>query len=197
MNLLAHAFLAAPFPEDIQLGNFSADWVGGRRTAEAYPAGFRQGIQLHLHIDDFTDHHPVVQNTKARLREAGFGKYAPVIADVLYDHFLARDFGRWSPQEPLAAFTQRFYALLTRRRAELPVGVQRFLPHMVENDWLTNYAQPWGLDRAMAGLSRRASVGSGIERAGEEVRRHDAAYAADFAAFFPELREEVSGRVWE
>ncbi|MBC7447841.1 MAG: DUF479 domain-containing protein [Hymenobacteraceae bacterium] len=191
MNLLAHLFLAAHRPEDEQLGNFAADHVGSRRAVAAYPPGFRAGVELHHRIDSFTDQHPEVHKTKARLREAGFGKYAPVIADVLYDHFLARDFARYSPTESLAQFTQRMYALLQRRAPDLPAGVQRFLPHMVSHDWLVNYAHPWGFARALGGLAHRASAGSGIEAAADEIRRHDAAYAADFAAFFPELVEEL------
>lgn len=191
MNLLAHLFLARAWPEDAQLGNFSADWVGGRRATQAYPAGFQAGVALHHRIDSFTDRHPVVAKTKARLREAGFGKYAPVIADVFYDHFLARDFSRWSPEEPLALFAQRQYAFLNRRRLDLPPGVQGFLPYMIEHDWLTGYARPEGINRALAGLSRRASAGSGIEGAGAELMRHETAYAAEFAAFFPEILEST------
>ena len=191
MNLLAHLFLAARRPEDEQLGNFAADHVGSRRAVAAYPPGFRTGVELHHRIDAFTDQHPEVHTTKARLRAAGFGKYAPVIADVLYDHLLARDFARYSPSESLAAFTQRMYALLTRRAPDLPPGVRQFLPYMVQHDWLANYAHPAGFARALAGLSRRASPGSGIEAAAAEFQRHDAAYAAEFAAFFPELVGEV------
>lgn len=191
MNLLAHLFLARHWPEEAQLGNFSADHVGGRRVVAGYSAGFQQGVELHHRIDAFTDAHPVVGQTKARLREAGFGKYAPVIADVFYDHFLARDFPRYSPDEALPVFTQRIYARLTQRAAELPAGVQAFLPYMVRHDWLRNYATSEGIGRALSGLSRRASPGSGIEQATTELARHDAAYAADFAAFFPELEAEV------
>ncbi len=191
MNLLAHLLLTAHRSEDEQLGNFAADHVGSRRAVAAYPVGFRAGVELHHRIDAFTDAHPEVHKTKARLREAGFGKYAPVIADVLYDHLLARDFDRYSPTEPLGAFTQRMYALLTARAPDLPPGVQRFLPHMVQHDWLANYAHPWGLGRALAGLARRASPGSNIEAAAAELARHDAAYAADFAAFFPELQRAL------
>jgi acyl carrier protein phosphodiesterase len=187
MNLLAHLFLTAHRSEDEQLGNFSADHVGSRRAALAYSPGFQAGIELHHLIDSFTDRHPLVANSKARLREAGFGKYAPVIADVLYDHLLARDFSRWSPHESLGAFTQRMYALLTRRAADLPLGVQRFLPHMVQNDWLANYANPYGLGRALAGLAHRASPGSNIEAAAAELYQHDRLYTEEFEAFFPQL----------
>ncbi len=193
MNLLAHLFLTAHRPEDEQLGNFSADHVGSRRAAQLYAPAFQTGIELHHLIDAFTDSHALVGQSKARLREAGFGKYAPVIADVMYDHFLARDFAHWSPTESLTSFTQRMYAMLSRRAADLPTSVQQFLPHMVTNDWLANYATPWGLGKSLAGLTRRASEGSNIEAASAEIQRHDAAYTAEFNAFFPELQKQIRG----
>jgi acyl carrier protein phosphodiesterase len=192
MNFLAHLFLARHRPEDEQLGNFAADHAGSRLVVAAYGPGFRAGVALHQRIDSFTDQHPIVHQTKARLRAAGVGKYAPVVADVLYDHLLARDFDRYSPRESLGDFTQRIYGLLTRRAADLPPAVQQFLPLMVRHDWLANYAHPWGLERSLSSLARRASAGERLPAVVAELARHDAAYAADFAQFFPELQAAVA-----
>ncbi|RZK37424.1 MAG: DUF479 domain-containing protein, partial [Hymenobacter sp.] len=41
-----------------------------------------------------------------------YGKYAGVVADVFFDHFLARNFSEFST-ESLADFTQRVYARRT------------------------------------------------------------------------------------
>jgi len=131
-----------------------------------------------------------VRRTTARLREAGYGKYAGVVADMFYDHFLACNFGEFS-SEALATFTQRVYAVLTSRSGEFPAAVQRFFPYLVQQNWLLGYAEIAGITRALEGLSRRASPGSGMQTASEELRRNYAAYEADFRAFFPELRAFV------
>ncbi|RYY10136.1 MAG: DUF479 domain-containing protein, partial [Cytophagaceae bacterium] len=144
-------------------------------------------IRQHRAIDTFTDQHPVVRRTTARLRAAGYGKYAGVVADVFFDHFLARNFPEFSV-EALAGFTRRVYELLASREAEFPASVRRFFPYLVQQDWLGHYAEMAGIEQALRGLSRRASPGSGMETAGEELRRNYAAYEADFRAFFPELR---------
>ncbi len=190
MNFLAHLFLAGP-PEgpgyaDGLVGQFIADAVPGSRLA-GYRPGVQAGIRRHRAIDAFTDQHPVVRRATARLRQAGHGKYAGVVADVFFDHFLARDFAAFSA-ESLPDFTRRVYALLGARQAEFPARVQQFFPHLVQHNWLLHYAEPAGIARSLAGLSRRARPGSNMETAPAELLANYAAYEADFREFFPQLQ---------
>ena len=190
MNFLAHLLLAGPDPAapayaDYLLGQFIADAVPGRQL-DAYPPAVRQGIRQHRAIDAFTDQHPVVRRTTARLRAAGHGKYAGVVADVFYDHFLARYFAEFSG-EPLPDFARRVYATLGARADEFPARVRQFFPYLVQQNWLLHYAEIAGIARTLQGLSRRATPGSGMETAPDELRRHYAAYETDFRAFFPDL----------
>ncbi len=195
MNFLAHLYLAAPPAAPDYLGRltgqFIADSVPGRRL-EAYPAAVQAGIRAHRAIDTFTDQHPVVRRSTARLRQAGTGKYAGVVSDVFMDHFLARNFAEIAG-EGLAGFTQRVYAELASQEAVFPAAVQRFFPHLVQHNWLLHYAGLEGIARALLGLSRRASPGSGMDAATDELRRNYAAYEADFRAFFPELQAYAAG----
>jgi acyl carrier protein phosphodiesterase len=198
MNFLAHLFLAGPYPlapayADHLLGQFIADSVPGRQL-QGYLPEVQAGIRAHRAIDTFTDQHPVVRRSTARLRTAGYGKYAGVVADIFYDHFLATNFLAYSA-EALPPFTERVYALLASRAAEFPVPVQRFFPYMVTQNWLLGYTEIAGISRALEGLSRRASPGSGMETAGEELRQNYAAYAADFQEFFPQIRAFASAAV--
>ena len=195
MNFLAHLFLsgpaAAPTYAGILLGQFIADSVPGRQL-ENYPPAVQAGIRLHRAIDTFTDQHPVVRRSTQRLREAGYGKYAGVISDMFLDHILARNFTEFST-ETLAGFTRRVYAVLRTHEAEMPPRVQQFFPHLVQHNWLLGYAETEGIRRALSGLSRRASAGSGMETAANELQTNYAAYEADFRAFFPELQAYVAG----
>lgn len=195
MNFLAHLYLAGPPAAAAYagrlVGQFIADSVPGRQL-ESYPAAVQAGIRAHRAIDTFTDQHPSVRRSTARLREGGFGKYAGVVADVFMDHFLARNFSEFSA-EPLPSFTRRVYALLAAHEAEFPAPVQRFFPHLVQHDWLGHYAEIEGISRALQGLSRRASPGSGMELAGAELMRRYTAYEGDFQEFFPQLQAYVAG----
>ena len=195
MNFLAHLFLsgtpASTTYSDVLFGNFIADSVPGRQL-DAYPPAVQTGIRLHRAIDTFTDQHPVVRRSTQRLRLAGYGKYAGVISDMFLDHFLARNFPEFSP-ETLPDFTRRVYTQLQAREAEMPPRVQQFFPHLVLHNWLLGYAETAGIGRALSGLSRRASAGSGMETAVAELERNYEEYEADFRAFFPELQQYVAG----
>lgn len=105
MNFLAHLLLSGspattPNHAEIVLGNFAAEAVRGRAALAAYPAAVQRGIWLHRFIDSFTDAHPLVRRTTARLRGAGLGKWAGVVSDVGFDHLLARDFAHYHPDTP-------------------------------------------------------------------------------------------------
>lgn len=193
MNFLAHLFLSgspgAPRYVDVLFGNFIADSVPGKQL-ENYPPHVQTGIRLHRAIDTFTDQHPVVRRATQRLRTAGYGKYAGVISDMFLDHFLARHFQHYTP-EILADFAQRIYHQLTARQPEMPARVQHFLPYMVAHNWLLSYADLESITRALNGLSRRASPGSGMETAVAELEANYAAYEGDFLEYFPQLQQHV------
>ena len=197
MNFLAHLFLSGPFDAPtyayVLLGQFIADSVPGRQL-ENYPPGVQTGIRLHRAIDTYTDQHPVVRRGTQRLREAGYGKYAGVISDMFLDHFLARHFAEFTA-ESLPDFTRRVYALLQTHEAEMPPRMQQTLFYMVQHNWLLGYAQTEGIRRALGGLSRRASAGSGMETAAVELEANYASYETDFREYFPQLRQEAAAEL--
>ncbi len=183
MNYLAHLYLSGN-DEELLLGNFIADAVKGKKAA-LYSPGITRGIYLHRLIDAYTDTHPVVADSKIRLREK-YKKYATVIVDLYYDHFLANQFERFA-DESLANYSQRAYSLINHHLPNLPERVQYFFPYMMEQNWLLEYAKIDGISRALTGLSRRTSFVSGMETAGEELALNYSLYQQEFDAFFPEL----------
>ena len=187
MNYLAHLYLSGN-DEELLLGNFIADAVKGKK-AELYSPGIARGIYLHRFIDTYTDSHPIVAETKVRLREK-YRKYAPVVSDLYYDHFLAKHFERFA-NERLTDYTQRTYSLINSHLPNLPERVQYFFPYMMEQNWLLGYAQIDGIARALTGLSRRTSFESGMETAGEELALNYSFYEKEFELFFPELEQYV------
>ena len=197
MNFLAHLFLSgvpgSATYADVLMGNFMADSVPGRQL-ENYSPAVQVGIRLHRSIDSFTDQHAVVRRGTQRLRTAGYGKYAGVISDMFLDYFLARDFADFSA-EKLPDFAHRVYGLLRSRKTEMPPRVQQMLSCMVQHDWLVSYAETEGIGRALGGLSRRASAGSGMETAATELLANYEAYEADFRAFFPQLRDYAAAEL--
>jgi acyl carrier protein phosphodiesterase len=188
MNHLAHLFLSGD-DEHLLAGNFMGDSVKGRDFS-MYPAGIAAGIRLHRNIDAFTDSHPVVVESKKRLRPH-FLKYAPVVADMYYDHLLAAGWSDFS-NETLPAYTTRMYNVLARHSPLMPERTQRFLHYMIAHDWLVGYATPVGLHAVLCGMARRARFDSGMERAAAFLEKHYDAFELDFNRFFPDLQRHVA-----
>ncbi|MBW7469216.1 acyl carrier protein phosphodiesterase [Pontibacter aydingkolensis] len=187
MNFLAHAFLSGDNPE-LLLGNFIADTVKGKQAA-LYTSEVAKGIKLHRLIDTYTDTHEIVAETKARLRPQ-YRKFAPVIADMYYDHFLASRFEQYA-DEPLILYTEKVYNIVGASMHLLPERMKYIFEHMRQHNWLLGYAQLEGVGRALTGMSRRASFESGMETAVYELEQNYTLYADEFETFFPELVKYV------
>src|SRR5690554_5864764 len=136
MNFLAHIYLSGDNPQVI-LGNFFADSIKGSKYKE-YPPDVQKGIILHRAIDYFTDSHATVRLSTARLFDR-YSHYSGVIVDMYYDHFLAANWELYS-KVPLEDYTANFYKLLEDNYELLPRNVQKFMPYMIQHNWLLNYA---------------------------------------------------------
>ncbi len=189
MNFLAHAHLSGN-DKLVLLGNFTADSVKGSDFLR-YPERVKQGILLHRFIDTYTDTHPVVAETKKRLRPL-VGKYAPVVADVFYDHFLARYWEHYHPHEKLSIFAGSVYQTLQAHSELLPERSKDMLPYMEKQNWLLSYASIEGISDVLERMARRARFESGMEKAGKELERNFELYHKEFSLFFPELEENTA-----
>jgi acyl carrier protein phosphodiesterase len=185
MNFLAHLYLSGD-DEATRVGNFIGDFVRGRDLAEKYGAGVARGVELHRAIDEFTDKHPVVKQSKTRLW-TGYRHYSAVIVDIYYDHFLAAGWKKYS-DEPLHQYAQGAYDLMNRYQPILPEQFKMMLSYMTRGNWLVNYAQVEGIGRALTGLSRRTTFESRMEESVKDLRQHYAEFQAEFDTFFPELK---------
>jgi acyl carrier protein phosphodiesterase len=187
MNFLAH-FLTARASDDLLSGSFVADFVRG--SVEKQPERFRAGIVLHRKVDAFTDDHPLVLGSVARLRPV-CGRYAAVALDVIYDHLLATSWTAWC-DEPLEAFTARVYAVLRRDLAWYPEMAARVAASMSSGDWLGSYASERGIRFALQRMNRRLRHPVDLAAGLDVVLAERATFQEEFERFFGELLREVS-----
>ena len=185
MNFLAHLHLSGN-DEAVMVGNFIGDFVKGRDLKAQFGEGIARGVELHRAIDEFTDRHAIVKQSKARLWPT-YRHYSAVIVDIFYDHFLAADWNDHSG-EPLDQFAQRTYQLMASHNHILPEQVKYMLGYMIRGNWLVNYAQVEGIQRALTGMSRRATFESKMEQAVEDLRKYYGEFQSDFRLFLPELK---------
>lgn len=194
LNWLAHVFLSEP-DVDFQLGNLLADVVRGPQR-EAMSPTFVRGAVCHKAIDAFTDAHPVVKRSRARIASE-HRRFSGVLVDVFYDYYLARNWQQYC-SITLAAYTSAFYANVAARRIELPPDARAMLDRIMRYDLLGSYARVEGVEHALRRISSyltsRWKKPFALERATRDLIAHEAEFGADFHEFFPALRAHVANR---
>lgn len=152
----------------------------------AYPPEIRAGIGMHQRVDAFSDSHPVFAASRRRF-EPPYRRYAGILVDLAYDHFLAKHWDEHSPDVSLPEFAQRAYVVLHEHHAILPLPLQRMLPYMIEDDWLCSYRDLENIGRALRGISRRFRRETPLPTALGAVQANYDGLESDFRLFFPEL----------
>ena len=183
MNFLAHIYLSGK-NDMVAVGNFMADGIHGK-TYKKYPTDIQKGILLHREIDTYTDAHPIVRQSSKRLHE-NYGHYSGVIVDILYDHFLAKNWDRYSAVS-LKDYVEDFYNLLEDNFEILPFRVQKLLPFMIADNWLFNYSEIQGIQRVLEGMNRRTKNKSKMNEATKELKTYYTEFEEEFTLFFEEL----------
>ena len=187
MNFLAHLYLSGS-DIDIRLGSFIGDYVKGK-SLEKFPQGVQKGIRLHRAIDSFTDKHQSTHSCIEFLRP-GYGKYAGVVVDVLFDHILANEWDKYSDSD-LKWFTRRFYFQMVKRYSYLPDSVKHFLPFMIKSNRLYSYRTQEGVKRAIEIMSSITSLPENSNYAIDVLNENYAQFSTHFNTLFPEMIEFV------
>jgi len=187
MNVLAHIYLSGD-SDEIIIGNYIGDYVKGSDYLK-YPELIKKGIILHRHIDDFTDRHPVVHRSKI-LFTRKYHKYAGVVVDIIYDHYLTKEWDTFS-RRPLESITYQFYRAMVNNYDILPAKVQDRFPFFIINNWIESYKTNKGLKHVLNTLSKRTSLPSEAKYAIKTFKKNYYSLGEDFMEFFPQLIEYV------
>lgn len=187
MNVLAHIYLSGD-SDEIIIGNYIGDYVKGSDYLK-YPELIKKGIILHRHIDDFTDKHPVVHRSKI-LFTRKYHKYAGVVVDIIYDHYLTREWDTFS-RRPLESITYQFYRAMVNNYDILPPKVKDRFPFFIINNWIESYKTTRGIKHVLSTLSKRTSLPSESKYAVKILKKNYYGLGEDFMEFFPQLIEYV------
>lgn len=183
MNFLAHLFLA-DHNEDALLGNLLGDFVKGD-PAGRFRDGVTAGILLHRKVDTFADSHAITRRSRRRFNDS-WRRFAGVMVDMCYDHFLALHWDRYA-DVPLDAFAGNVYDILKANRPWLPQRLKRIMWLMASEDWLCGYANINRLGTTLDRIAGRLSKGQRFKGAIEEIEANYRGLESDFSAFFPEV----------
>jgi len=183
MNYLAHILIAAPNLES-RLGNFVADFMRGV-DREDFSPGIMAGIRMHWKVDQYTDAHPVFKRSRARL-PVEHRRFAGILIDIFYDHFLARHWERFGPGT-LEEYADQVLGDFMGYEDYLPERARRAIEYLKRDRRFTGYASIEVINEVLCGISQRLSRAnplctaiSGLEAAYEELEQ-------DFLTYFPDL----------
>lgn len=183
MNFLAHIYLSND-NDFIKIGNFMADGIRGNDYLK-FPDDVKKGILLHRQIDTFTDSHLVYRKSKHRLHEK-YGHYSGVIMDILYDHFLAKNWKKYS-DEKLEDFAANFYKSLFDNENILTERTKNMLPYMYDTNWLVSYGTIAGIEMILFQMDYRTKHRANMQEAVVELKHFYVELEEEFTAFFEEL----------
>jgi acyl carrier protein phosphodiesterase len=184
MNFLAHIYLSGN-NDLIKIGNFMADGIRGNDYLH-FPDDVKKGILLHRQIDTFTDSHLVYRKSKHRLHEK-YGHYSGVIMDILYDHFLAKNWKKYS-DEKLEDFVANFYKSLEKNSEVLSEKTKSMMPYMIDQNWLVSYKTIAGIEKILFQMDYRTKHRANMQEAIVELQDFYVEFEEEFTIFFDELR---------
>src|ERR1035437_8952080 len=130
MNFLAHLYLSGS-DEQLMIGNFIADSVKGS-SFKNYSEGIAKGILLHRAIDFYSDNHPVFLQSVIRLRP-NYRKYAGVMVDIFYDHFLAKNWKDYS-EKSLVQYADEVHSLMMKNIFLMPANSLMLLKYAMRTN---------------------------------------------------------------
>ena len=191
MNFLAHLYLSGE-PSPLMMGNFIGDYVKGRQL-EHYAPEIQQGIMLHRKIDAFTDQHQIVKASTARFKPC-YQRYASVVIDVIYDHYLAKNWSNYS-NVTLHQFVNNVHSYFLRNYFKLPNRVKGFLPFLIKSRRLENYQHIWGIEKSLEIMANYSSLPPKSECAIQVMEEQYEHLKEEFFSFFEELRNMVKSEL--
>ena len=183
MNFLAHSLFAQGNSERIA-GQFAGDFVRGSDLSR-FSAGMQLGIRMHRFIDHYTDHHAVAVEVR-ELFKPPVRRFAGIVTDVLFDHYLAREWSLYS-QIPIAEHIEQVHRALAEHHDQLPDSLKRFAAFIKREEVLEGNVNFDGVVLTLERLSKRSTRFAPLADGAAVALEYEAQFLSAFREFFPEL----------
>ncbi|TRX55849.1 ACP phosphodiesterase [Thalassomonas sp. M1454] len=187
MNYLAHLF----FAQDTALsltGNLMGDFTKGV-DLKKLPLEIYKGVENHRLVDKFTDQHDLVRSLKLPL-SVERKRFSFIISDVVFDHFLAIHWHKFSELN-FDEFVETSYQKLLQAQHHMPERMQFVVQRMASQNWLSSYKSIDVTGQAIDSLSKRIRFKNNLAGAIVEVKANYDEYEHVFLEFFPQLQDHV------
>lgn len=131
-----------------------SDDVKGKKQFE-YSEQIQWGIQLHRAIDQYTDSHDCIKETKKIFKDE-LGTYSGAFIDIMFDYYLANDIQFFKTEKELENLASACYDVLENYTSIFPEKFARLFPYMKTQNWLYHYKDDYGIQQSFRGLTNRA-----------------------------------------
>ena len=191
MNFLAHLALAGP-SDASRIGNILGDFEKGTEEAllERLPKEIVAGILMHRQIDLFTDRHPVFRQARLLLAPER-RRFAGIIIDIYFDHFLSQHWSRYHPGT-VTDFIQAVYQGFDRHPDWLGKEFGPLVPRLKRENWLASYASVEGLAQTLDRVANYSPRFAPVADAMPDLLEHRAPFEEHFLSFYPEARQHAT-----
>ena len=193
MNFLAHFHLAWP-DQGLVVGGLEGDYYKGPMRGDL-PPGIERGVRLHRSIDAFTDQHPGTLALRGEL-PAELRRYAGIIIDLSFDHYLSYHWTRYSPL-PLADFNREIYAMLAAQRQALSQPAREMQQRLQQFDILNLYTQWETVTATARRIGQRFARGNPFLDIDEQLVPFRSLLEDSFLDFYPQLQSFARDQVNE
>lgn len=185
MNYLAHILLSLKDEECI-LGNFMGDFMKGVNI-NRFNDKIKSGILRHRAIDSFTDRNSIFIKSKRRISDEN-KKFAGVLVDIFYDHFLAKNWYDYSVDE-FDEYIEKFYVSLVKYKEILPIQLASIVDKIINSNLFYSYNQISGIEIVLKRLAMRSDKYTFDKTGINDLINNYEQLENDFKQFMIEIQE--------
>jgi len=192
LNFLMHIYLSKGYPREM-VGNFLGDFVKGNiQDISINDRYLKLGIILHRKIDSFSEKNDIFKKSKSRFPKELY-RFSGILVDVVYDHFLAKNFKTIENQE-LDIFLQDFYRNLSKVRIDTFIKKEKILliKRIVSENWLYRYKDKFFIQECIKGLSKRIKRENRLKDSILYLDKYYSLLERDFFIFLPTVQKFVA-----
>lgn len=187
MNFLGHAYVARNHPELIA-GNFAGDSFKGKLENFDLPKNIIDGVKLHRYIDDTTDHSEIILGAGHIFQEAGIKKISYIATDIIMDHYLAREWVKFSSKD-YDTFVHKVYEHTDKYLDQLPADFNWMYQNLKNYGWFYDYPSVEGMRKILTQFSRRIPFENDLPRCMDLYLEHQEAFDTAFSNFLIEIKQ--------
>jgi acyl carrier protein phosphodiesterase len=186
LNFLAHLLLADD-SDASRIGNLLGDFTRGpiAELAKIYPPEIVRGIFMHRAVDRYTDSHSAFKRSRTLLHPER-RRFAGIIVDLIYDHFLSMHWGEFSNVH-IDNFCQQVYRELEAHPEWHAGRLAEIVPVMKRENWLMRYHSIDGMRLTMSEVSQRSPRISKMAQGIDDLLENYDALEEHFMDFMPDL----------